>query len=133
MMPSRQKGFSLLEVLVAFVILALSLGVIMRLFSTNLRNIGASERSSQALLVAESVLAKLGVETPLVEGEQTGEEMRGYRWRARVTRFVEPNAVLINEASPVRLYQVDLAISKADASSEPPALTLTTLRAVPKQ
>ena len=51
---SRTRGFSLLEVLVAFVILALVATALFRLFSGALNNASAAEEWSRALLVAES-------------------------------------------------------------------------------
>jgi general secretion pathway protein I len=131
-MGTRQAGFSLLEVLVAFVILALSMGVIMRLFSTSLRNIDKTDRRAVAALLAQSALATLGVDEPLSEGELTGEGTEGYRWRARVTRHIESNTVLDYEASPVRLYEIELAVADPGAHLDKPAFTLSTLRAVPK-
>lgn len=130
-MRRRQLGFSLLEVLVAFVILSLSLGVIMRLFSTSLRNIATTERSTHAVAVAESALAALGVETPLTEGESSGEDGQGYRWRAQVSRHAEAATVLDNPSAPV-LYQIDLSVTRDADAEHKPLLTLTTLRLAPK-
>jgi general secretion pathway protein I len=89
--PVRCRGFSLLEVLVAFAILALALTVLMQVFSTGLRNISVGEDYTRAVLLAESVLASVGVEQPLQEGERTGtfDEKYGeaYRWRVAVSRY----------------------------------------------
>jgi general secretion pathway protein I len=89
--PGRCRGFSLLEVLVAFAILALSLTVLMQVFSTGLRNISVGEDYTRAVLLAESVLASVGVEQSLQEGEQTGafDDRYGeeYRWRVAVSRY----------------------------------------------
>jgi prepilin-type N-terminal cleavage/methylation domain-containing protein len=52
----REHGFSLLEVLVAFVILSLVATALFRLFSGALNNASASEDYSRAVLVAESAL-----------------------------------------------------------------------------
>ena len=41
--PRCQRGFSLLEVLVAFTILSVSLGVLLQIFSTGLRNAALTE------------------------------------------------------------------------------------------
>lgn len=128
----RQRGFSLLEILVAFVILAVSLGTIMRIFSSSLRNIGDAERRAQAVAVAESVLAGLGVEKPLTDGEISGEAEPGYRWSARVTPHVGADAVFDAVATPVELKRIDLDVTRAGAGEAAPVLRLTTLRAVPK-
>jgi len=130
-MRPRQSGFSLLEILVAFVILSLSLGVIMRLFSTSLRNIATAEHSTHAVVVAESALASLGVDTPLTEGGASGDDGQGYRWEAQVSRYVDTAAVLENPAAPV-LYQIDLSVTREQDAEHKPVLTLTTLRLAPK-
>lgn len=128
----RERGFSLLEILVAFVILALALGVIMRIFSGALNNIGSADHHAHAILVADSVLDSLGVEAALSEGEQSGEDGQGYRWHALVSRYVDAGAVLDDQSNPVILYQIALEVNWGDEGSNAPGLHLTTLRAVPK-
>ena len=82
MMKRASSGFSLLEVLVAFVILALTLSVVMRIFSGGLRNVALADGYSRAVLLAESRLAELSV-LPL-EGEASGEFDGKYRWRSSI-------------------------------------------------
>src|SRR5260370_39045301 len=74
----NQHGFSLLEVLAAFVILALVGTALFRLFSGALGNAALSDEYSRATLYAESRLAALGVETPLREGVQQRTSEDGY-------------------------------------------------------
>ncbi len=77
--PRSSDGFSLLEVLVAFSILALSLGVLMQLFSGGMRNTLVGASYSRAVDLAESTLALAGTEIPLQPGSHSGEE-KGLRW-----------------------------------------------------
>ena len=58
----RQSGYTLIEVLVAFMILALALTVLMRIFSGGLRNVSVSSDYAVATLIAESRLAATAVE-----------------------------------------------------------------------
>ncbi len=73
-MPLRQAGFSLLEVLVAFSILALSLGVLMQIFASGARSAATGAVYSQAAELAESVLALAGTEYPLESAVHNGEQ-----------------------------------------------------------
>jgi general secretion pathway protein I len=84
-----QAGFSLLEVLVAFSILALSLGVLMQIFSGAMRNAVLSDQYSQATLLAQSKLSSVGSEEPLRDGETQGSFENGMRWRVTVTPYEE--------------------------------------------
>lgn len=82
-----QQGFSLLEILVAFAILAVSLGVLLQIFSTGLRSATLAEDYSKATLHAQSLLAALGTEIPLTEGVIEGRIDDRFRWRSTVSRF----------------------------------------------
>jgi general secretion pathway protein I len=83
----RQQGFSLIEILVAFVILAMSLTVIFRIFSGGLRNVALSEDYAQAVLVAESQLSAIGVSEPLEPGVTSGEWGDRFRWQRTVEHY----------------------------------------------
>jgi general secretion pathway protein I len=82
-----QAGFSLLEILVAFSILALSLGVLLEIFSTALRGVALSEHYTKAALLAESRLADLGADIALESGSFSSGEEEGYRWEVSVSPY----------------------------------------------
>jgi len=84
--PRHQRGFSLIEILVAFMILAMSLTVIFRIFSGGLRNVALSEDYARAVLVAQSQLSVSGISEPLQPGLSSGEWDGRFRWQ----RLVEP-------------------------------------------
>jgi general secretion pathway protein I len=105
----RQRGFSLIEVLVAFMILAISLTVIFRIFSGGLHNIALSEDYARALLVAQSQLAAAGVETPLEAGVISGRWSERFRWQ----RAVEPYRPWSEDkplVAPVRAFRVSVSV-----------------------
>lgn len=131
-MKQACRGFSLLEVLVAFIILALALGVIMRIFSGGLGNIGAAEHYSRAVAIAESKLVAIGVESPLTEGESVGEEEHGYTWRTSVQHYETGAQPLEGAVLPVDLYQVEVVVSWDPAAKTPRTLRFVTLRAAPR-
>ena len=85
-MISRQRGFTLVEIVVAFVLLTLVLATGFEIFSTGLRRAGELEDQSQAIVIAQSRLAAAGLEEPLVEGTTEGETPdRRFRWTLAVT------------------------------------------------
>ena len=77
-------GFTLLEVLVAFAVLAVALGVAFEIFATGLRGGQAADALTRAVLIAESRLDRVGVETELTPGESAGESDDGTRWRVEI-------------------------------------------------
>ena len=79
-MYRRSQGFSLIEMLVAMVIMAMSLGALYEASSTATRNVGIDEKYSYAFLLAESLLAEYDVVDigGITEG---GTTAGGFRWQ----------------------------------------------------
>jgi general secretion pathway protein I len=87
MWAKHQQGFSLIEILVAFMILAMSLTVIFRIFSGGLRNVALSEDYAQAVLVAESQLSVTGVSEPLEQGVASGVWGDRFHWQRTIEHY----------------------------------------------
>src|SRR5438105_14029649 len=93
-MRTKQNGFSLLEVLVAFVILSLVATALFRLFGGALGNAAAAGDWSRALLVAQTRLAVAANALPLREGADPGPELeRRIRWETKVSRYTPANTI----------------------------------------
>jgi general secretion pathway protein I len=102
------RGFSLLEVLVAFVILSISLSVLLQVFATGLRNAGLADDYTRAVLYAESILAAIGREVPLAEGERSGPVNDQFSWRSTVSTFTE--GLPDPQKARVRAYRVSVEV-----------------------
>ena len=103
-------GFILLEVMVAFAIVALALVVLLGVFSQGLSGSAASERTSLALLRAESRLAAVGVTAPLVPGRRQGSYPDGARWHTVVRRYRVPGRIS-EEGALMRAFEVEVAVA----------------------
>ena len=117
----RQRGLSLLELLVAFSILALSLGVLYRIMGGNARNAGDLETAQRAALLAQSLLS-LRDTVPEGGWDQSGESA-GYQWSIHAS----PYASGISGPNIPPLYEVAILITW-QADGNPRSLELTTLR-----
>ena len=111
----RQRGYSLLEVIVAFALLALALTLLLGSLS------GADVRS-RATLYAQSLLASTGVESPLQEGSTQGEWEQGrYRWQLQVAPYQEPRSatgpVTVDVGGPT-LAQITLQVRWGEGNGE---------------
>jgi general secretion pathway protein I len=120
------QGFTLIEVLVAFMILSLSLSVLFRIFSGGLSNVSIAGDYAQAVLVAESQLAVVGRNEPLKAGQTYGESGERFRWRRVIERYVpwEDDTAL---TVPVSGYIVTVQVSWTRNGRER-QITLNSLR-----
>lgn len=87
--PRGCRGFSLLEVLVAFTILAMLLGALFQVFSGGLHAARAGDSYTRATVIAQSRLAALGVEEALQEGTSSGSVDDTYHWRVIVRPYAD--------------------------------------------
>jgi general secretion pathway protein I len=82
-----QRGFSLLEVIVAFAILSLTLGVLMQIFSRAMTTTSQSGVYSRAATLAEARLNAVGLEIPLEPGLVSGDPEDGLEWQVFVDLY----------------------------------------------
>jgi general secretion pathway protein I len=122
----RQGGFTLIEVLIAFVILVVTLTAMSRAFSVGLHDIGTAERFRMATMLARSVLDEVGVEIPLVEGQQSDIARDGFTW---TTRVVINTALAKNIGAGLGQIPYDVEVDVSWGGNS--LLTLTTLRIAP--
>ena len=129
----RERGFSLLEVLVAFVILSLVATALFRLFGGALGNASAADDYSRAVLVAESVLAEAAATAPLVEATNTGVADDGrIAWTTSIAPYAPPGASpdleRAAETMPTRLYRITAEVAFAAPSGGTRKFALATTR-----
>jgi general secretion pathway protein I len=119
------RGFTLIEILIAFAILAVALAGLLRAFSGGLQATTRAERYGEAVLLARSVLERVGSEIAIQPGEQSGRGEDGAAWSVRM-RPLEVPGEGNGQASPYVPYEV--AVTVVVPRQQP--ITLTTLRLV---
>lgn len=129
-----QSGFTLLEVVVAFVVLSLVLSVVFEVFSTWLSRTAALSEQSQALSLARSRLAAVGLEEAVKEGETSGDSNdRRYRWRVRIDRVPESaDASATPMKSTYSLYRAESRVEWKGADGRDHSLALANLQLGPR-
>jgi len=85
----RDRGFTLLEVLVALVILVLVLGGVFARLHFAVDAVSDAEREAAATEAAKTFFAELGTTRPLAYGVSEGDLPQGQHWRLLVSPFRE--------------------------------------------
>ena len=129
---NKERGFSLLEILIAFSILALSLGILLNIFSSGVKNAAVAEEYTAAVQIAEALMAQTGAETELQAGQTSGQEDEKYHWLVTVTPFSPTIAKLNLQAITATLFKVKVSVNWGDANDSDRQIELTTLKLVNK-
>ena len=89
---SAQRGFSLLEVLMAFALLTVGLGILVAILGGGLLQVRQAGDATGATLHAQSLLDQVGVLGPIEPGVEGGRLDDGrYRWEMEITVVEDPD------------------------------------------
>jgi len=135
---ARATGFSLLEVLVAFVILSLVGTTLFRLFGASLNNAGLGDEYSRAASYAESRLAVAALDLPLHETTDQGASDDGhYVWATKVDPYVPPGTTAeqsqLTQLLPMRLWRLSVTVSWPGEAGNQRSVAISTVRLAMKQ
>jgi general secretion pathway protein I len=115
MPPPRQHGFTLVELVAAFVIFALGFGILLQVLSSCLHTTAQSADYTRAALWAQSLLDPLGVGEPLREGGASGRFDDRYRWQLSIAKIDPPE--------PLPSLGAAAAAQPGNANTQGPAIT----------
>lgn len=132
-MNIRQKGFTLIEAIAAFVLLALFIGVLMSALSKSMRQTVRAEQESLAAQWAQSKLDLVGIGEKLETGSTRDRFDDDYRWEMVVEEYEpvrdEPlDAEFDLSTLGMNLYRIDLDVFWGPRGRER-STRFTTLRA----
>lgn len=131
------EGFSLLEILVAFTLLAVAMGVLMQIFSSGVNGATLADRYAKATMYAESKLASVGVEAELKEGAAAGKFDDDFSWSMVVRLYQDPlpkeqSVVDFEKLMPTQLFEIELKVRFTADDRRERVVNLSTLRIGPK-
>jgi len=126
-MPTFQHsaGFTLLELIAAFVIFALGFGILLQILGSALHTTRQSAEYTQAALWAQSLLDIQGVGEPLKEGGRSGQFDDAFSYQLNISKYqpvpVSSNNTVLQSAQvgsgpivtpgQIELYQIELVVN----------------------
>jgi general secretion pathway protein I len=112
---AKNGGFTLLELLLAFMVFAISFATVLEIMSGSIRNTVRAREYTEAALTAQSVMDQVGLEIPLEAGTSMAGESGDYRWSIEVYEYVETGenayTVELAELTNIVLLEVELEVS----------------------
>jgi len=120
---NSQRGYTLIEVIVAFALLALALTLLLGTLTGSTRQLRQADYATRAVLHAQSLMAVQGIEEPLrprrIEGKFEGDR---FRWTLDIKPYVDPNPAPasgdIEDISQLHLLQLDLSVRWGETPAE---------------
>ena len=120
---SGERGFTLVEALVALAIIVLALASLYQALGGGLQAGVVAEQQWRAVEAAERLLTELGRSTPLRDGVTKGELADGRRWTLRL----EPFAAIDADGPPSAVEGHVATVEMSRAGGRGPMLQLRTL------
>lgn len=127
----QSTGFTLIEVIAAFTIMAMTFATILQILSHSTRQtIKSSERTRIALL-AHTKMNEIGVLIPVEEAVLSGDFDENTTWSIQMAPYEIAYEGDFNiEFAPVELYRVDMVISWQTGQQKMASAEFTTLKAM---
>jgi general secretion pathway protein I len=128
-----QTGYTLIEVIVAFAVLALALTLLLGTLSGASKQVRWADDAGRASLHAQSLIDQLGVGEALAPGQRQGDFENGrYHWQHDIAPWRDPAQPPANDQpqdfSAPSLLAVSLRVAWGDAANQ--QLQVSTLRLV---
>ncbi len=126
----RSGGFTLVETLVAFAVLALAMSQLMAALGGGARNESRADFLLRASREGQSHLDAVGIEKPIARGETSGAYDDGLLWSLQVEPYIAIKSPVGN--NELASYWLRLSIRRpGDQDGARETLTLTTLKIIP--
>jgi len=125
-MQSDERGFTLMETLVALFIMIAAATMLYRGLASGLSAAGTADAQQMALIAARSRLAALGSEIPLEAGRYEGMADGGVSWVLDVTPYAAGDGD--GQPAPPQAFWATVTANWNDRTGRARSLHLTTLK-----
>jgi len=117
MRPEPDAGFTLLEVIVAFVISALAVALLYQGTTGGLAATASASRTNEAVLLARSHLAAIGHGDAIAQQESSGVDGDGYSWHLHIRPIASREMNLsdsdrANDTKPTNAVLYDILVTE---------------------
>lgn len=106
----RTHGFSLIEVIAAILLLAITFAALMEVAGGSIRLSQNAAEYSQVALWARSLLDTRYTLDPIQPGVSEGHFNSRYRWHLQVTPWVAPGVPPAGNGNSTQMYRLDLDV-----------------------
>ena len=117
-LPARSGGFTLLEVLLAFVIFALSFATVMEIQSGSIKNTVRAREYTDVALIVQSVMDQVGLDIELEQGTTASGDEGKYTWEVNIDSYEdtsgETDSVALADLTGIELLEVVVVVSWGD-------------------
>lgn len=126
----KNKGFTLLEILVAFTLLAAMFATIMEIIAGSARNTMKASHNTKIAMLAQSKMDELGLFEVLEEGTTSGDFDKKTSWVMEIVPYDVPyEGDISQDFTAVELMQVTLSITTENRNRQQ-VTEFSTLRAI---
>lgn len=118
----QSGGFTLLELLLAFVVFSLSFAIVMEILGGSMRNTMRARNYTEAALIAQSVMDQVGLEIPLEPEMQMKGESGGYDWNLDIVIYEDSGenskSVELASMTGIEMLEIQLVINWGEPPRE---------------
>lgn len=132
-LTTRQKaqGFTLIEIIASFTILAMTFMVVLEILSNSSNNTIKSSERTQISLLAQSKMDEVGLIIPVEEGSLSGSFDDDIDWDLMIKPYEVPyDGNVVMDFAPVDLFHVKLTLSWFDGHGQRREVDFITLKAM---
>jgi general secretion pathway protein I len=124
----RQRGFTLIEVLIALAILSVAMVVLYGVMGDAAYRLARAHAESVAVAIARSKLEEVGVTIPPIVGDVSGTAQGGYAWELSIALHGTPEERV---AWPAALIEASVTVEWSDGGGKR-SINVRTLKVMPK-